>query len=712
MDTKIIFIYCLVFAFTCIEGIYFRHQDQTFQIENEVAGIPRIPRLPKLPRPRPRPRPLPLPKTAPKPSPPKAKPAPAPRQNAAPPQSIPTKELSEGGLNTKFEINNSFTLSLNNSVASPTTQNVQDKVKNNVQTSKNTSTATATTATATDDDKVDATVVEYEVNIVETPALPSNGGKQQIAAQPKQQTPATRVKVGCYIASWYFTKPHPFNMDPTKVNPTLCDAYYWSFVFIGNERLVLHDQQEYLYDSDNKNYRLHFSQYQDLAFIQSLANLYGMKMHMAIGGPLQADATFEELFNDTSEDFTWQQQEFLQSHDHFRNVFDTSEVILDWRYPSTPKQFDNMLSFVVKSNLDNIIISVTRNENNIYGSTTKIYEAARVQIMAFDMFGDWPPYFIYHHSPWRVANNLDRKYSMRAIINEWLSPDAVYRAPRTIVTLPTYGRIIGCKDRNSCRLGQNGTKCDIFLSYTGEPCLIDTIGLCQLENNPQYNIRERWYDTQSHNLVIIVKNMASGRYNFISMEDEYTIAAKVRRIISKGITHINIWHLQNDDHNKYCSERRYPLTKAVMLAKSNLYLPGTSKDKEYPFSYRSPSCQSYVESVAIHSQVCSGMRYMSCSQHHGSSLFVVTDDPLVHSCIDLGRNYDPTSPCPPSFHGMFYRDVVPGPAPVGGAYWKCDEKPQKKFWCGDGQEFDDLQQECTSAFNSLVQTYIRDPVKK
>lgn len=192
---------------------------------------------------------------------------------------------------------------------------------------------------------------------------------------------------------------------------------------------------------------------------------------------------------------------------------------------------------------------------------------------------------LVHHSPWTLLDSQTPTILNTLLLWITYNHDSINtRIEKMGVTLPLYGFVKKCKSLKECVYNLQALPCDDGDDNHRLPvspdCKVDWDNICLFEADNNTAILHRRHNRLTHNLEWIVYEKESDSQYLLSIDDEYSIAAKMRRLAAQNITNVNFY--LNFSEQDLCLERNDFILTMARDSYYGKYVAGTTKDREYP----------------------------------------------------------------------------------------------------------------------------------
>ncbi|XP_065368948.1 probable chitinase 10 [Calliphora vicina] len=356
----------------------------------------------------------------------------------------------------------------------------------------------------------------------------------------------------CYHGSWSYYRNSKGQFDiTTALDPALCTHLNYGFIGI-DETGHLHIKDRNLDLSSNKG-RGNLRIFNDL----KLKNPQ-VKTLLSVGGS-QSSRNFSTTAADPEKIST-----FVESALHYIKRYGFDGLDLDWEYPN---QYHSIKNNNDRENLVTLLQHLKEGfEPYGYLLTAAIGPAEYspqlsynisemvkyldfINVMAYDLHGPWESE-IGHNAP-LYAGSLDtteraKQHSFDGLAKYWLSQGT----PRNklVMGIPFYARSYTVKDSGNHSTGAPHIGRGIGGQYTKEAGILGYNEMCEMFNQEKYNWHFEWDSIQK-------VPFAYNNSQWISYDNETSIALKVDYVKNETLGGIMIWTIELDDFRGVCGSK-------------------------------------------------------------------------------------------------------------------------------------------------------------
>jgi len=438
--------------------------------------------------------------------------------------------------------------------------------------------------------------------------------------------------VDTYAPAWYKWRPNGVvssadagNMDYAHVN-VACLA----FLFLGDGAVGEESQTPYTVFYHERVYGPELAQH--------IKNTAQGPLCVGVGGWTHETRGFVDLINNEAAS-----DEFIRSVEILMKEVGATVLDFDWEYPGdlsrggTEQDKEKFPAFLqkVKSALSasidgymqTIAVGVAPKHLEFGYDIEAIYQAVdEVKLMTYDMYGNFYPQMIYHNAPWE--NEYEQiGFSMLEAIDLWTQHDAA-RLAKTSVGLATYGRGVGCINKDECRPGVEGVPTNVLGPLSLEAGFMDYQELVWGLEQKSFTLLNAWYNDVPHTVSAILE--MDGTFVHYSFDDEITLCKKTNLIKNLNINNVFTWHIYGDLDNI--------LHNSIISAWSedSEHCPHTDILGNYPIV--PPFLAKYLD--------------------HGYIPVIPNDDDNTTAPIDPVSPIDPVAPIDPNDCAMLIKEIV------------------------------------------------------
>ena len=398
-----------------------------------------------------------------------------------------------------------------------------------------------------------------------TSLFASNDGTRKVAPFKNDNDGKS---LGTYVPAWYIWRQEGEQLTE-DTDYGQADYIYLAFMFLGDGRPATPWQAEL----PNANpYILTFHEETSPTILDWIANKTNAKVMLSIGGWTHETRGLSTLISSPTA-----QDTFLKSLAQYMKTFNIHGIDWDWEYPGDQTRGgqygDNFMFPIFLEKVKNVIseqfpyfeqhVTVGIHPKHEYNKSEILRIADRVNLMTYDMYGNWDQRAKYHNAPW-VNSYEDVGFSISEAIEAWIGDEENKQyAYKISVGLNNYGRGQGCENLQKCKAKEPGIPSQQISPYSKEVGVIDYYEILDLLDKGVMELISAKYDTKAH-AVELITNFKGKPEDILwwSIDDENTLCVKTQLTsVVYGLNKFFFWHMLGD--------RNKELENSVIFAMNN-----------------------------------------------------------------------------------------------------------------------------------------------
>lgn len=390
---------------------------------------------------------------------------------------------------------------------------------------------------------------------------------------------SSNPQLGTYVPAWYIWRTEGAQLTD-KTQYGTAGYVYLAFMFLGDGR----EATQWKVEVPNANpYTLTFHEESGQEIVKWIRNNTNAKIMLSIGGWTHETRGLSTLLTSPTAETI-----FINSLKKLMQNNDIQGIDWNWEYPGDTTRGgqygDNYLFPQLIARVGTKIkelypyfeqhVTVGIHPKHKYQIEDILSVADRVNLMTYDMYGNWNQSVIYHHTPW-INEHEKIGFSISEAIERWSINE---NATKLSVGFANYGRGQGCSSFKECKTKMPGIPSQQLSPYTQEVGVIDYYEVLDLLEKGKMILLGAKYDTISHNVEIIVTYKGKS-YDILwfSLDDENTLCVKTQLATNTyNIRNYFFWHLLGDRDNELEASVTFGMNYP------NMVCPKMEKFMQYP----------------------------------------------------------------------------------------------------------------------------------